>query len=1165
MTQPAKNLAAVPVRPRRRRRWLLRIPIILIATVVTIAILTQLFLWTDYPRKIAQAQVERILHVRTSIKSVKIGWLGHTHIEGVELTLPMEREPFLHIDQIDATHASLPLIAFDQEVSDVVINGVALTARQDAAGRWNVQQLIGGPGKPTTSPATTERPSNPIASLPAIHASDVRASLIRADGKRLDLPAAKAELSKPDSLIATLNASVGDVLNVNGELGQTASLPQSLRLRFTHVPADITAFFGVGKPPTVSADVEWQGRLAGGGVSGSLNALDVQAQGVRAVGRMNVDVADSGAISVRPANLHITAGENAAVDLFATAGQLRFDKTLFLEGLAGTVDGGRFVVNGTFDPATLGTDVAANWEQVAHGGVASTGSTHIRTLKLFNGNVKLDVEVRGGARTPQGDGIGAVAISGEGSLSGDAFSGIVKFDPFTWTPSRGGGAIVTPRLEGDVSLAGTAVRFDAHAAGDPRAKSLTLSGGGDRVAQTWWATFDASALRMPELEAKGVKGPVDINLAASGTGPAIRIEKAFLKLEKGSAFVSGTANLSGNQPINLAAWAWYEKPVTEDEAAQLNSLRMTSTITGTLAPRDLKADVDLAGSELVFAHRLVGDVALHVTGAVTENEASVQSQELEAFGGHWSLRGSWAADASAPPTVVVKFRDIPMANLGALANRDDLAGQIETGEATLRIRSSRLDQIDMVAQAHGSALAAGLVRAESLDLTATLKAGRFDVKPTFRESGGTLGAEVQGDVTLATPVRAAIALENWPSPYFISTLAGAERFRPRASGKANAEVSLRTGAVSGDMAMAGAIERGDTKLADFRLDAELRDKQITLHRATIGTLDGTLAANGKFDLGNYNATVFNATFDKLTPAQLAWSNPILGELKGELNGTVAIRPSVAPRALGPLELELNVRPDAMSFRGVRIGDLDVLAYANVGAGSQFRVVTDRAVLNVAGGRLETFARVSDEPGRGLAQLITANFRGLDLGELVKAADNDGKDLVGKIGGRVQIFGQTTNLKTLTGDAAIDIADSDLVNFGPIAALYDVLSVGTAGSQPIGTGSVTLRFGADDLTIEDANYFNRGVYASAFGSIRGLSNGTAAEVDHALVVGSLQPLRAVKLPFFGDVNDTLAALQSAVTAIEVTGTMKEPKMQQVAIGAVSDAFQKLLLGKARGAK
>ena len=1157
---PPDNLAAPR---RRRRRWWLRIPLIALGLIVMVVVLTQIFLWTDYPRQIAEAQVERILRVRTSITSVSIGWRGQTRVEGVALLLPMESEPFVRIDRIDASHASLPMIAFAQDLRSVEVRGVELMARQDSSGRWNLQQLITPSPRGTTTQPATGRPRNPLADVPSLRVHDLKTTLVRADGKRLMLPVAHLALVKhDDTLTADVVADFGGVGKIKGVLGQTATLPQKVDVTFDGLPSDVADYLGVKQPSPFAAKLAWSGRLTANGIAGTLNVLDARVDALRISGRVAVDAGNT--IAARPTDLSVTIADGAQLDVRATAGTLMYDGTLIADGLAGTLNGGRFAMDGTFDPRTLAAVVAAKWEQVTRNTLATSGSVQIKTARLFNGKIKVDAEAKAGVHVPAGEAIGAAVISGEAD-SLEAFTANVRLDPLTWTPADGSPPIATPSLGGELKSAGNHLRLDAFGSEQANVGSLTAFAGFDRATQFWWANLDASQLTSPALQARGIKGPVDVSLAADGTLKLIHVVRAYAKLDKATAYITGDYDLSLPRPVTATAWAWYEKPVTEDEAAQLNSLQAEAKIEGTVAPRDLQAVVDLHGSELVFAGRRIGDVTLNVDAAWSVDDATIRSKEVEALGGRWTIDGRWSASTGRPPVVIAKFRDVPAKNIGAMFDRDDLGGMIDAGIATLHIRSSRLDQLEMTATARGSKLSAGPFKAEKLDLVASAQRGRFEVMPTLHQQGGTVEAKLVGDVLLKTPIHADVTLNEWPTPYVASNAAGAERFRPRISGRAAADFSARTGDVSGEVALLGKVERDETELASFVVEGTLKEKQIEVTKLTLDTLDGTLQATVGINLADWNATRVDARFDALTPARLSWSNPIAAEVLGRVSGTFTVRPTAEKRALGPLEIALNVTPDGMSFRNVAIGDLDVTAFADMKSADAFRFVTDRASLRVADGLIEPFARLSNEPDRGLAQLITARFSELDLGQIAKAIDDDGKGLVGRVGGRLQLYGQTTRLATLAGDATIEITESDLANFGPISALYDVLSVGTAGSEPIGAGTISLRFGDDVLSIEDATYFNRGVYANAFGPIRGIIKGVDAEVDQVMVVGSLQPLRAVKLPFFGDLNDTLAALQSSLTAIEVTGTAKDPKMQQVSVGAIGDTFEKILLGKARGDK
>jgi hypothetical protein len=1141
-------------RPRRRRRWWLRVPIILVAFVVCLVVFVQLFLWTDYPRQIAQSQVRRILGVNVSIRDVSVGWFGQTRIEGVTLTLPMETEPFATVDRIDADHTALPLLAFSQTVTSVNVQGVMLSLRQQTTGRWNVESLV-PPASNDTSAGST---GNPLAALPDISLTDARVDLIRQDGRQLQVNDVTAQVRRSDAMTAALTVGVAGWLDLSGDIGLTRSAPHSVRIQVTSLPPAVQAFAGIDPTLAVGVDATWQGRRTTQGMAGVLELASLKASELDVAGRLEIDAGPDVVIAPRDLTVHAASVATLALN----NGLVQIGNSIKLDRLAGTLNGGRLALDGDLSLSTLASDIDVIWEEVARQDVRSSGSLSVKTSRSLGGRLMIESAAAVSVKTPGGIAQVKARATGEGA-SLEAFAATLQIEPLTWTTTQGLQRSV-PAIVADLAGEGRSLRINQARFVDDTQGQIALYGEIELDRRNWWLTADATALRLDILGDVGVRSPLDLGVAAAGTFARADLTRLYARLDRGTVWARGSYDTIEPRPLNLETWAWYERPVTEDETAQLNALRAVGVIQGTLAPRDLEANADVFGSELVVGGRPLGDVTVRVNAQLGADQASLRSEELELLQGRWMLRGEWSRGSGRPPQVALTFRDIPAERVGAMLEQEGWTGKIDRGVATLQIHSGRLDELEMTGRLSGSSLKAGVFGAEVLEAEFSLDDGAFVVSPTLWQGAGEIQARASGRIKGGGPIELAATLTDWPAPPLRRARKGvdAEQFEPVLSGQASATLEASTQTFDAEVDLKGRLLRDGTSLADYVLRASASRERVVIEAMDISTLDGELHGSGEFFLRDLQASTFEMNFDRLTPSRLAWLNPVIQDVQGTFDGRLSIHPATTPRPLGAMQIDLNVTPQTASFRGVSVGEMRLTAFADVELPGNFRFVTEQAQIDVADGTIEPFVRLTRSTSRGSSQLVSASFEGLDLTQLVRAVDDDGVDVTGRVAGTVRLYGPATSLEALNGEATMSLTQSDLANFGPIAALYDALSIGREGNEPNGSGRVVLRVAGGVLNIDDASYFNRGVYASGFGSVSEIGKLPESPLD-LIVAGSLQPLRAVELPFFGDLNDTLAALQSSVMTIHATGTVKSPVASQVAINRLGENLQKILLGKVRG--
>src|SRR5437762_9305979 len=98
------------------RRWLLRIFLTLLILIALGAIAIQVVLWTDYPRRLVIAQLEKQLGLRVETREFITGWAGHTNLRDVKLSLPLAEKSFFDVAALRVEHTSLAWLILSRHV-----------------------------------------------------------------------------------------------------------------------------------------------------------------------------------------------------------------------------------------------------------------------------------------------------------------------------------------------------------------------------------------------------------------------------------------------------------------------------------------------------------------------------------------------------------------------------------------------------------------------------------------------------------------------------------------------------------------------------------------------------------------------------------------------------------------------------------------------------------------------------------------------------------------------------------------------------------------------------------------------------------------------------------------------------------------------------------------
>ena len=157
-------------RPRRHRgrRWLFRLTLTVVVLLLILAVVIQLVLWSNLPKRLVLNQLQSQLGLRVQASSLTTGWLGNTNLRDVTLALPMAEQSFLDMPKMRVKHTTIFGLLLRRPVSVdlIALENPTLYVRRDTAGRWNlaeVAELVARAGgkKPADESASQARPKLP--------------------------------------------------------------------------------------------------------------------------------------------------------------------------------------------------------------------------------------------------------------------------------------------------------------------------------------------------------------------------------------------------------------------------------------------------------------------------------------------------------------------------------------------------------------------------------------------------------------------------------------------------------------------------------------------------------------------------------------------------------------------------------------------------------------------------------------------------------------------------------------------------------------------------------------------------------------------------------------------------------------------------------------------
>jgi hypothetical protein len=183
---------------------------------------------------------------------------------------------------------------------------------------------------------------------------------------------------------------------------------------------------------------------------------------------------------------------------------------------------------------------------------------------------------------------------------------------------------------------------------------------------------------------------------------------------------------------------------------------------------------------------------------------------------------------------------------------------------------------------------------------------------------------------------------------------------------------------------------------------------------------------------------------------------------------------------------------------------------------------------------------------------------LSLNELVHALEPAAEPMLGALSGEITAFGPRRDYRLMNGEVTLQLTQSDLVNSDIISAFYQAFSLGRSGTDAGGQGSAHMRLENGSLQITGLRYRARGLQIRGSGAVEDIFLKHASPIS-GYAIGTVRPLRDIKLPYMAQVDDVLAALQSDVTTFRIGGTIRDPKVETGAFNEIGGTLRRMILG------
>ena len=1103
----------------------------------------QVILWTDLPRRWVLDSLSGQLGMTLDANDFATGWRGRTRLGDVTLTLPLEEQPVLRIDQVRIAHNSLPglLVGRPITLDRLEVGGVIVDARQDRLGQWNVQRAALLVQHAIAADGAPDETSAPVA-LPTITLDNLVVNVIESGNTRQIGPLTFAGQGQgPLAWTFQLDAPAQGHLN-----GSLAMGPDTFhRLSFALRASD--AFAHDWLPPQyrpAMIDAQWQGQFTAGQLSGRLQLTNAQLGKIHAVGKVQLTVGGENTLLVHPEPLQLkglhdrldcvelTQGRLCFTDNQLTVGQLGF----VLPELALTGQ-----INGLCELDTRQATFTGSWaarpadNTISHQGTwqlalddASVGPKHL----------KLDLNTTG--RQGQNRWQSHLLLSGSGDtwktsswqLALPELAWRSPDQPLVFDGSRAELAVDWPQIK----LIQLAV---------PPISQLDVQALAQADTKTWKLQIRGQDITLPPL----VEGPISLALAAQGTPDQIQLTQLDLHRQNLTLAAHGAMTLPDSRLVDTHVSLEQQFPTTHVDqqpppAELTGNLLLTGRVDGTVRPLELTMKGRAATDQFLAHQRALPDIHADWQARLDDKRFAATAEPFYVFDGLWQFHGEYDL-AERTPRITLDVQNLSLRAIeGVIATPSQWQG-LFNATVDMTIPALDLKQTSATGRWASANLAVPPFHAHQAHGDISAGRGHLEISNIhFQQGHGSLTGRMNAPLDNLNTWNANFLFDNWPTqldePNLLLCTAG----------EADITVDLTTRHVNGTVDLQTDATLEGKHLATTACNATCHHQTIDITSLHVEALAGRAEGVAQVALDDWTKSTAQLAWQDMEPAQLTAWWPDLQGLAGPANGTLQLTPADNTNALEPLMLQIQLESNHLSFRHVPVRGAEVLAYA----GPQ-RLVVEEACLDVAEGTAKAYASFTREPNNLLMTYLRTELYEIDLNQVAHLIAPNAKATPGLLSGTARYI-LPDSPKRASGYASVTIDQCDLMPNTIISTLFQLLNRQKDQLAPKGKAHLKLHAEGPRLYLDSFRYLNQGVEVRGALTITDLLRAERSPIQ-GYAMASLAPLQGVKIPGVKELDRLMASLQEGVASVRISGTLKEPKATPVPLIDVSRPLRRLL--------
>jgi hypothetical protein len=1107
----------------------------------------QIILWTDLPRQ----WILHILNERSGlvvkVESISLSWTGRTTARSVTIRLPLDREDSFSADSVQLSNRSIPGLILRRSLGleSVQITRPQFYVQRASDKRWNFQDLVSdvmlGLGGGRVNLAKTR--------LPQVHVEDAWVHMADPNGGNTVIGPFSFEGVQRTSQSWAFALTSGPAVEVRGTLVEDEECSHAADFRIEPNDAWVTAISG-RDPAPIHIIGHWDGRVPKSGLTGSVRLDRLVIGQTTLTGSARIS-RQPDRVEINPDNmvLQMPAFEGRQVQL--DSGNIAVKGNLIeFERVRSEIAAWGAQLSGRWDFDAQAGDLTASWavELPGEGGHNGVCQATIKSPSVGRKEARLTTTLAGQSALGSWRIVAQTQGSGAQWKRSDWRTSIQEC-MWLWKSQQ-------MKLDGasaDIALDWPIVRLANMAL--PGASRLQAAAEYDISKRQWFARLDGQGVHPLRDQTE----PLDIRLDAEGTDRSIGVSEFRIVQGQTSVVAKGQLAIPSYEIQNGHVQARWQQIAAELPdgltAPRPGQWSCDANVAGPISPLRLLVEATITGTDVALGRRTTPKLAILLRGDIDSEQVTVATDPFHLFGGVWQARGRHRL--SRPLTHLdATVEHLPVqaaADMAGLSVKCEGAAkaQIRLAVPNLDMKQSRaegtwdVNQLNIpplkAQQAHGRlVIGGGLVQFDDIELA----------QDSGKASGGLHFALDQPHLLFIS-----FAASKWPIAGVLSdessVLSSTQNssLRILLDSKADIRVDTVKRSTDGEGWFSGQLLCGDQVLGQTGASASLKSGVLEVNDLTGDLLGGTIKGSARIPLARWTASAGQLRWQDVHLNRLGVCWPSAERIEGTLSGTLDATEARRPRALEPIRLELKTSFVGGHIGASQLGDCQAVAFL----GGR-RLLIEKADMLLCGGHVSAWGQLSPHAGT-LSLSVGTDFNDVDLNQLAQVVGSQHSTMTGKLAGQGTLI-TATDWQHLSGEARINLSQSDLGDNLVVRTLYDALSLKLGTVKPVGTGQVNVRFNGSRIAFPSFVYFNRGVEIRGAGQIDDFRRGVASPVQ-AYAVGSTRVLKDVRLPGISELDRLMSTLQSGAVSVVVRGTLGKPDPKLVPLPEVREALRYLL--------